>query len=187
MLNNSVNKNVITSNHLNKRNSLNQINIAYFFFDKKVHLINSDTYEKHKNYQCWTNHLKCFFGFNRNFLFYMLPILGYNRNILFTNTDEYYFTCFKYLLRYYGYYFTLSWYFLYLRQRHFILPLFDRGIRFYKKLPCRGQRTKSNYKNSRKVNKNVNLSFFKKKLNKRFIIKKFPSFNEMHLFYFHRF
>jgi len=174
--------------HMYSNNTFNKKNITFFFFNKKNYLINNNNFKKHGDYQNWKFFCSRLFGFNKKLLIYILPFLGYNKNIFYTDTDETYFIFFKYFLKYYCDFFTLSWFLIYLKQRVNLLPLLIKGIRFIKKLPCRGQRTHSNYHTSKKKKTpKFNLLSFKKKLNKRTLLVKFPNWKQIDSFYFHRF
>lgn len=168
-------------------NQLNKKNVTFFFYNKKSHLINNNNFNKPGNYQNWSYLCSRIYGLNKRLINYLIPFLGYNKNVLFTNIDEYYFLFFKHFLKNNSSYFSLSWYVLYLKQRTSLLPLLIKGIRFLKKLPSRGQRTRSNYNTSKKMNKKISYSSFKKKLNKRNLNIRFPNWKQIESFYFHRF
>ena len=111
---------------------------------------------------------------NHKVLNYIKSFLGYNSYIKYHNNDEFFFSYFKDILTDYSDFFSLGWYMLYLRQRKYILPLFIRGIRFFNNLPCRGQRTHSNYNTSKRKKKVYDYLLLKKKLNDVFIKNKYP-------------
>ena len=93
----------------------------------------------------------------------------------------------KWLLKYNINYFALSWYLSYLSQRTYLLPLLRKGLRYLFKYPCRGQRTRSNYKTVRKVPKLIHVNKFKQKITTEYIIIKYPTWEHIDTFYFHKF
>lgn len=180
-------KNIITidKKYLYHNLSCNKKNVTFFFYNRKIHLINNLTFKKHNSYQCWTYFYSRLFGFNKNISSYFLSFIGYNKNIIFTNSDEYFFLFFKSFLKFYSDYFSLSWFLTYLKQRAYLLPLLSKGYRFFKKYPSRGQRTRSNFRNSKKrIDKNTYFSV-KKKLTNHYKYIHYPSWKEINSFYFH--
>ena len=167
--------------------SCNKKNITFFFYNKKIHYINNLNFKNHNYFQCWTFVFSRLFGLNKNISFYFLHFIGYNKNIIFTNVDHSYFLFLKSFLRFYSDYFSLSWFLTYLKQRALLLPLLIKGIRFLKKVPCRGQRTKSNYNNSKKRIDHGTYWKVKKNLTNDDKWMHYPSWKEMDTFYFHKF
>jgi len=168
-------------------NSCNKQNIAFFFYSKPYYLTFSNSFNKHSNFQNWGYLCSRIYGLNKKTICYILSFLGYNKNILFTNLDESFFIFFKHLLRIKSDFFSLNWFLTYLKERTYLLPLLLKGMRYIKKLPCRGQRTHSNYNNSKKRKNIIDYFNFKKKLNNVYISRYFPGYNQIESFYFHRF
>jgi len=165
----------------------NKKKTTFFFYNKKKIYLNNSNIILHGSYQNWSYFFYRIYGLNKKSLYYILNFFGYNKNILFTNTDEFFFICFKYLFKLMFDYFSLNWYLIYLKQRDLLLPLLYKGIRFLKKYPCRGQRTNSNYRTSKK-RKNINsYSNFYKKLDNVLLNAKYPSWKNIETFYFHRY
>lgn len=104
-----------------------------------------------------------------------MSFIGCNSNIHYTDLEEYTFLFLRSFLKYYNDYFSLSWYLLFLKERSFLLPLLYKGNRYIKKLPSRGQRTRSNYENSKKRKEKPSFSNFKKRLTNSYKDIHFPS------------
>lgn len=170
-----------------KKNKLHSKNVTYFFFNKDIQIMSKNSFKKHGHYQKWTYFFKRLFGMNKNILKYILPYWGIHKHSLYTTTDEYFFIYFKYILRNYSDFFSLSWFLLYIKQRTYLLTLLIKGIRFIKHLPSRGQRTRSNYKTVRMHNTDYNYSVYKKTINKHTVTIKYPSWKQTASFYFHRY
>ena len=153
---------------------LNKKHITFFFLNESFFFITDATFKNHSKFQNWIFLCSRIYGFNKNIVSQLLPYVGCNKNILFTNVDEIFFIFFKHFLRQFSDFFSLSWYLTYLKQRTFLLPLLFKGMRYIKKLPCRGQRTRSNYNISHKRKNIINYFSFKKKLNNIFISKYYP-------------
>jgi len=56
-----------------KKNKLHSKNVAYFFFNKDIHIMSKSSFKKHGHYQKWTYFFKRLFGINKNILNYILP------------------------------------------------------------------------------------------------------------------
>lgn len=56
-----------------------------------------------------------------------------------------------------------------------MLPLLYKGMRYSKKLPSRGQRTRSNYESSKKRKEKPSFIHFKKRLTNSYKEEHFPS------------
>lgn len=117
---------------------------------------------------------KRLYGYNYALNKYLLGYIGYNVKIQFLSVGKEFFTMLKGVLRHYSTYFSLAWYVYYLGQRTYLLPLLRRGLRAIFKYPCRGQRTRSNYKTVRALPRIINVNVFKQKLTMEEIILKYP-------------
>lgn len=149
--------------------------VSYFFFNKDIHIVHDDNFKRHGHYQKWTYFYSRLLGINEKLNAYWLPYFGYHKSIQFTTTDEYFFIYFKYLLSKFADYFTLSWLILYMKQRRQLLPVFIRGIRYLKRLPSRGQRTRSNYSTVSNSTLVTTYEHFKRNVNKQTLHLIYPS------------
>lgn len=165
----------------------NQKNISFFFYNKKMHIINNIHFKNHSYFQNWVYFCSRVFGFNKNILKYFLSFIGCNKNIYYTNLEEHSFLFIRSFLKYYNDYFSLSWYLLFLKERSFLLPLLYRGFRYIKKLPSRGQRTRSNYETSKKRKEKYSFNSFKKRLTNSYKDLNFPNWKKIESFYFYRY
>lgn len=165
----------------------NRKNVTFFNYNNKAFLINNTNFKSHFSFQSWTYFNSRIFGLNNNIIKYFLSFIGCHTNIFFTDLEEYSFSLFRSLLKYYNDYFSLSWYLLLLYERSILLPFTYRGSRYLKKLPSRGQRTRSNYENSKKRRDLPYYEHFKKRLTSSYKDAHFPSWRRMEYFYFHRF
>lgn len=167
--------------------SKNYKHTTFFFYNKKMQITSKFRFKRPGNYQHWEYFYSRLFGLNKNMKNYLVSFYGYHNDMLFTNLDEYFFFNFKIFLRNYSDYFSLSWFLTFLRQRDVLLPLLRKGIRFLRKLPCRGQRTTSNYETSKKRSKLPSYLSFKRKLTSTYVSKFYPGWQHIESFYFHRF
>jgi hypothetical protein len=165
----------------------NQKNTTFFFYNKKIQIINNLNFKSHSSFQSWIYFSSKFFGFNKNILKYFLNFVGLHKNVFFTNLDEISFLYLKSFFKYYNNYFSLNWYLIFLKERSLLLPLLYKGFRYSKKLPSRGQRTRSNYKNTKKRKEKPLYNEFKKSLTNSYINSHFPNWKLIDTFYFHRF
>ena len=165
----------------------NKKNTAYFFYNEKIQMINNLNFKTHSFFQNWIYLFTKVYGFNKNTKVYFLNFVGCNKNVLFTDLDECIFLFFKSFSKYYNDYFSLNWYLIFLKERSFLLPLLHKGVRYIKKLPSRGQRTRSNYESIKKRIEKPSYESFVKRLTNAYINENFPNWNQLYQFYFHRF
>lgn len=164
----------------------NRKNVTYFFFNGKIHITSVISFTKHASYHNWETLYSKIYGLHKNICVYLLSFLGHNINILYTNLDEFYFTFSKIFFKNYQLFLSLNWYLLHLKQRE-CLSIFERGKRFFRRFPCRGQRTRSNYKTCKKRFYNIKYNSYIKSLNSHYILQKYPNWKQINVFYFHRF
>lgn len=165
----------------------NKKNTTFFHHNNKIYYINTLSFKNHSSFQSWIYFSSKIFGLNKNIIVYLLSFIGCHRNIIYTDLEEYVFMFLKCFLKHYNDYFSLSWYLTYLKERSYLLPLLYKGNRYIKKLPSRGQRTRSNYENCKNRKYKSSYNDFKKRLTNIYKDTYFPSWKKMENFYFHRY
>lgn len=157
-------------------------NITFFFYNKKINI----KYLK-STYKTRLFFASKMFGWNKSMFELFFHYTGCHKEILYTNLDEYSFLFLKSFLKYYDSYFSLNWYLLFLKERSVVLPLLSRGQRYIKKLPSRGQRTRSNYETNKQRREKLSYKLFQKRLTNAYKTKHFPNWKNMDFFYFHKY
>lgn len=178
---------IIDKKYLFHNSYCNKKSTTFFFFNKKLQNINNLNFKKPLNFNTWSYYFSKNYGFNKNCLHYFLSYIGVHKDILYTDLDEYTFLYLKSFFKYFYEYFSLSWYLIFLKERSNLLPLFYKGNRYLKKLPSRGQRTHSNYKNSKTRTNTPLYNVFIKRLTNVYKSTNFPTWKQIDSFYFHRF